>query len=151
MSDLSQEISGLVEEFVSKVTGLARQAAMDALNGALGAPSGGGVAGRGAPKARGGRQPSAPAVLVRRGAATSKPGAKRPPEEMARIKDQVLAYVIANPGNRVEHLKVALGYPTKDLTLPIKKLIAEGAIRSEGEKRATTYLPANTKRSKKAA
>jgi hypothetical protein len=150
MSDLSQEISGLVDEFVSKVTGLARQAAIEALNGALGATSGGAGAARAASKARGASQPSSPAALVRRGGATSKPGAKRPPEEMARIKDQVLAYVNANPGNRVEHIKVALGYPTKDLSLPIKKLIAEGAIRAEGEKRATTYLPAAGKRKKAA-
>jgi hypothetical protein len=150
MSDLPQQISGLVEEFVSKVTGLARQAAMEALNGALGAPSAGG-AGRGARNARGGGQAGAPAASVRRGAAAGKPGAKRPAEEMARIKDQVLAYVTANPGKRVEHIKVDLGHPTKDLALPIKKLIAEGAIKSQGEKRATAYFPGGGKRSKKAA
>jgi hypothetical protein len=153
MSDLPQQISGLVDEFVTKVAGLARQAAMNALNGALGAPSaaGGGVASRGGRKASSGGQSSAPAAIARRGATAGKPGAKRPAEEMARIKDQVLQYVTANPGKRVEHIKVDLGHATKDLALPIKKLIAEGAIKSQGEKRATAYFPGGGKRSKKAA
>jgi hypothetical protein len=42
----------------------------------------------------------------------------------------------------MEAIGKALGAPTKDLNLPIKKLLASKKIRSEGHKRATEYFPA---------
>jgi len=46
----------------------------------------------------------------------------------------------------VEQIKLALGASTKDLALPMRKLVASGAVRSEGAKRATTYFPGKAKK-----
>ena len=42
----------------------------------------------------------------------------------------------------MEAIGKALGTPTKDLNLPVKKLLAAKKIRVEGQKRATEYFPA---------
>jgi hypothetical protein len=41
----------------------------------------------------------------------------------------------------MEAIGKALGLPTRELNLPIKKLLAGKKIRSEGHKRATEYFP----------
>jgi hypothetical protein len=49
---------------------------------------------------------------------------------------------------RIEQINKELGTSTRDLQLPIRKLIASGALKSKGEKRATTYFAGATKKSK---
>jgi hypothetical protein len=140
MQDLSASISQLVEEFVQQVTVVARKAAMDTLSVAL----------SGDKPARGGRPSVGPAPTRRVAPIAGKPGAKRPVEDLARLKDQLAAFVQENPGSRIEQIGKALGHKTKELALPMKKLIAEGAVKTEGQKRATTYSPATGKRKKAA-
>jgi hypothetical protein len=41
---------------------------------------------------------------------------------------------------RIEQINKQLGTTTKDLALPIRKLISEGAITTKGQKRSTTYF-----------
>jgi hypothetical protein len=131
MSDFNDQISKLVNDFVAQVSALARQAAMDTLQAALtGAlPANG---------ARRGRPAAAVAVL---GAGRRPKGAKRPADEIEATKERLYQYIKDNPGQRVEQINKALGTTTKDLTLPLKKLIADKAVRTEGEKRATAYFP----------
>ncbi len=50
-------------------------------------------------------------------------------------------FVAAQPGLRIEQINKELGTSTRDLALPIRKLIADGAIRTEGAKRSTKYFP----------
>ena len=42
----------------------------------------------------------------------------------------------------MEAIGKALGTPTKELNLPVKKLLSAKRIRTKGEKRATEYFPA---------
>ena len=87
--------------------------------------------------------PAAKAPVSKRPAAPKRaPGAKRPPAELAKLTEKLGEYIKAHPGQRVEAIGKALGAPTKELTLPIKKLLAAKKIRSEGLKRATEYFPA---------
>jgi hypothetical protein len=127
MSDFNDQISKLVSDFVAQVSALAKRAAMDTLESALsgGMPSGG----------RRGRPPAA------LGGSRRPKGAKRPAGEIEATKASLYDYIKSNPGQRVEQINKALGTTTKDLTLPLKKLIADKAVRTEGEKRATAYFP----------
>jgi hypothetical protein len=78
----------------------------------------------------------------RKAAPKRAPGEKRPPAELAKLTDRLADYIKANPGHRMEAIGKALGMPTRELNLPIKKLLAAKRIRSEGRKRATEYFSA---------
>jgi len=136
MSQFNDQITKLVNDFVAQVAALARRAAMDTLESALaGAGVGRGGAGRGRGRA-----------VALAGPSSRRPkGAKRPAGEIERTKTRVYDHIRAHPGQRIEQINKALGTTTKDLTLPIKKLIADKAVRTQGEKRATTYFPGDGK------
>jgi len=142
MTDLKQQIASLTEQFVAGVADLARKAAMDQLAGSLGAA----LSAPGAGRSRRGGRGAAVSPVARRAL-----GAKRSAEEMDQIKNQIRDFVVSHPESSMEDMKKALGYKTSELALPMKKLIAEGAVKSTGQKRATKYFPGSGKRSKKAA
>jgi hypothetical protein len=75
-------------------------------------------------------------------------GAKRSPAALESLKDDFLAAVKESPGKRIEELAPGLGVDTKQLALPVKKLIAEKALRTTGTRRATRYFPAGSGRAK---
>ena len=137
MQDINNRIRDRIEEFVSELDQLVRQAAVESVSAALGDSSGGGR------RAGAGRVGRPPAVGRR-----SK-GAKRPPNEIAATVDAVRRHVQKSPGGGVEAMAKALGKPTRELVLPIKKLIASGEIRTTGEKRATKYFAGRGRRGRK--
>ena len=122
MSDFQNEMNRVVAGFVSQITELARAAAREMIDEALG--KGGKISLGGS--FRGGRG---------RGR-----GAKRTSDELDKLADQFQAFVTKHPGLRIEQINKQLGTTTKDLALPIRKLIAEGALKTKGEKRSTTYF-----------
>src|SRR5689334_15037494 len=130
MTEIEQRINDLVSSFVNEITRLAREAAVTTLQSAL-AGTGGTVisdirvGGRG--RGRGGRA----AALAPSGRGRAK-GAKRPPDEIVETKNRVHSHIKANPGQRIEQINKLLGTRTSDLSLPLKKLLSEGAIRTEG-------------------
>jgi len=68
-------------------------------------------------------------------------GAKRTAEDIEVLSEKFAAFVKASPGLRIEQINKELGTTTKDLALPIRKLIADGKIAAKGQKRSTTYFP----------
>ena len=123
MSDLQTEMNRVVQGFVAQITELARRAAVDTLQAALG----GKMRGRGAG--------AAAAVGRPRGR-----GAKRTADELDQLAVAFVEFVRTNPGLRIEQINKQLGSSTKDLALPIRKLIADGTISTKGKKRSTTYF-----------
>ncbi len=131
-------IRSRVEAFATELVALIRASAVDMLDSALGARK----AARGALPGR--------AALVPR--AKSRPkGAKRDPNVLAALVDRLGQFIAKNPGQRIEQIGKALGVPTKDLVLPVKKLVADKRIKTKGEKRATTYFPGGAGKPAKAA
>jgi hypothetical protein len=124
MDNLQNQVNACVEAFVAEITELARAAAYQALSGALDQTQIANV--RGATATLRGRK-----------------GGKRTADEIAQMADAFLAYVTAHPGQRMEHIAKDLGLATPELTLPVKKLLADGKLRVEGQKRATQYHPAD--------
>lgn len=123
-NDFQVQINKLVETFVGQVTTAARQAAMETLNRALGLKSG---------RAR---EHLVQATVAR----TRSKGAKRPVAELDGLRTRALEFILSNPGLRVEELNKELGTVTRDLALPLRKLVAEGTVRTEGRKRSTKYF-----------
>lgn len=134
MSDFQNDINHAVQGFVSQITELARRAALDTLESAFGGKAG--------------RSQGTPAAVVRPIAGVGLPGrprggrgAKRTAEDLEALSKQVASFVQANPGLRIEQINKELGTKTKDLALPIRKLIADKVISAKGQKRSTTYFP----------
>lgn len=132
MPNFEQMIAQRVQAFVTEIAELARQQALETLSAALAA------GGRG--RATRGRNGTAPVRVARRGRDAG--GNRRSPEEIDRASQALLSEIQSNPGLRVEQIGRALGAATKDLSLPLKKLLSQRMVRSEGQRRATRYFPA---------
>ena len=126
MSDFQIQMNHTVASFVAQITDLARRAAIDTLEAALGSREA-------SPKA-------APLMSAGRGRGRGRGrGVKRSPDEIDEIAERFKAFVKENPGLRIEQINKQLGTTTKDLALPIRKLLGEGAIHAKGQKRSTMY------------
>lgn len=146
MSNVENEIRSHVDSFVSQLSALVRKAALEAVADALreGQPAAAAAAPR-----KAGRAKAAPAPVeakkAGRPARAAKParkkGEKRSKEELAAMTQKVLEHIRGNGGHGVEQIAKDLGTTTKELTLPIRKLLVEKKITSKGEKRATKYFP----------
>lgn len=66
-------------------------------------------------------------------------GQKRAPEAIDKLTDQLLTHIKKNPGQRIEVIAKGMGVLTKDLNLPVKRLLETRKVRTRGQKRATTY------------
>lgn len=130
MSDFQTEMNRVVSDFVNQITELARAAARDMIDQALG-KGGKGAALGGLGRARG------------RGR-----GSKRTSDELDVLADNFHAFVTKHPGLRIEQINKQLGTTTKDLALPIRKLVSEGALKTKGEKRSTMYFAGESKKKK---
>jgi hypothetical protein len=131
MSEVEQQIRERVQIFVDELSTLVRQAALEAVSGALG--GGGPTRGRGR-----GRRAGAGAGAAGRG---RRKGQKRTAEQLDQLVGSVRSYVQKSPGQGVEQIARDLGVPSKELVLPIRKLIGSGELRTRGQKRATKYFP----------
>jgi hypothetical protein len=120
MSDFQAEMNRVVTDFVNQITELARAAARDMIDEALG---------------KGGK-----ISLGGRGGRGRGRGGKRTSVELDKMADQFHSFVTKHPGLRIEQINKQLGTTTKDLALPIRKLIADGTIKTKGAKRSTAYF-----------
>ena len=144
MSDFQNEMNRVVQGFVAQITELARRAAIDTLESAFGGRGGGGGGGGGG--GRGAPATEALAVnLGRVGRPRGGRGAKRSSADLEELSTRFASFVASNPGLRIEQINKQLGTTTKDLALPIRKLISEGRIKAKGQKRSTTYFPGRKK------
>jgi hypothetical protein len=135
MSDFQNEMNHAVQGFVSQIAELARRAALDTLESAFGSRGGG----------RNGGGRAAVAAITAGAGRAGRPrggrGAKRSAADLEVLSEKFASFVKANPGLRIEQINKELGTTTKDLALPIRKLIAEGKVTAKGQKRSTTYFP----------
>ena len=131
MSDFQTEMNRVVTDFVNQITELARAAARDMIDQALGKGSKG----------------VAISSLSRGGRGRGR-GSKRTSDELDVLADNFHAFVVKHPGMRIEQINKQLGTTTKDLALPIRKLMSEGALKTKGEKRSTMYFAGESKKKK---
>lgn len=133
MNDLETEMNRVVQGFVAQITEIAKRAVMSSLDHAFGRSNGR----RGA------------ISFGRVGSVGRGRGVKRSSGELDKLQDKFFSFVKDNPGLRIEQINKQLGTSTKDLALPIRKLIADGEIKAKGEKRSTTYFASESGRKKK--
>jgi len=64
---------------------------------------------------------------------------RRSKSEIEDLADTLLSYVRSNPGQRGEQIAAALATDTTTIRPVMKRLIAEGKVTTEGQKRGMTY------------
>lgn len=117
-NDFQRQITQRIDRFVEEITELARQHALSTLADAL--------------------DTKLPGLTIN----ARRRGGKRSPSEIRAEADKLLGYIEEHPGQRMEDIAKDVGMTTKDLSLPIKKLVGEDKVMTEGQKRATRYFPA---------
>ena len=127
---IHDQIRDRIQAFAAELEALVRTAALDAVASSLGGASptktaAPGRAGMAAPKR----------------ATSRKKGGKRDPKAIAALVGRVAEYVKQHPGKGVEAIAAGLKLPTRELTLPITKLLGSKTITKKGQKRATKYFP----------
>jgi len=129
-SSVESEIRSRLESFVQDLAGLIRASAMELVSEALG-------------ERKNSRRPRREAKRVTTAASSQRrsKGAKRDPRVLAALTEKLGAFIKKTPGLRIEQIGKAFGTPTKELALPMKKLIEAKKISTRGHKRATAYFP----------
>jgi hypothetical protein len=128
-----RRLQDLVDDFVLKVTMLARETAVATLNAQLSA---------GAESAPQRSAQHMAQTVIRESTRRPKKGAKRPAADIARLEGVLAKHIEKHPGQRVEQLNTVLGTKTRDVRLPLARLVEAGAVKTKGSRRATQYFPA---------
>lgn len=131
MKAIQADLTRTIDYFIAEITELAHRAAIDTLEMTLHSR----VA-----------DPASAVLATGRGRA-----AKRQPAELQKVAQLLLRFVRQHPGLRVEQINTRLRTTTKDLALPIRKLLAEGSLLTEGQARSTKYFAEPMRRLKKPA
>ena len=120
MPETTRRVQAIVDRFVADLTAVAQEEAARIVMG--GFKGVGRAAGRSTIPSASGR------------------GAKRSQESLGALQDKLLGFVRSHPGLRIEQINSELGTSTKDLALPIRKLVAAKKLRVQGQRRATKYF-----------
>lgn len=133
MSEVQSRIQDLITKFVAEVRDVALAEARAALAAALGGDvSSTPINGNRAPKvAKAPKEPKADRTK----------GEKRSKDDLADLRAKLVEFITANPGLRIELINKQMGLNAGDAFLPLKRLLKEGAISTQGARRTTTYWP----------
>jgi len=146
-NNLQAEIQSRIEAFVNDLSNLVKIAALESVAQALGGDAGAAPKRRGPGRPRGSakRAAGAPSANGRR-----KRG-KRSSSDVDATSQKVLSHVRAHPGQRIDEIGSALGASSKELRLPVQKLIGAKSLRTTGQRRGTRYFAGGGRGAAKAA
>ena len=128
MPHTTAQIESRLRAFVDEIRALTRQELLDALT-----TFGSAAAKRGPGRPRKTATPPAKAP--------SDVGGRRASAVVADTIERLRDRILAHPGQGAEHIGPALGLTTRQLALPITKLLASKHITRKGVRRATRYFP----------
>ncbi len=125
-------IRASVDAFVEQLSTLIRASALESVQEALGGSL---------PQAA--RKPGRPKGSTSRKAATRRTpsgrSGRRSAGDVEATQAQVLAFVKANDKCSVADVAASMGVSTKELQLPMRKLVEEGKLKTSGQRRGTRY------------
>lgn len=153
-TELKDVIAKAANEFTNEVISIFAEAFHSTASGLSSARSATGASKR--PASSAAKAPAAPAAKASKAGRPAK-GAKPQPAkkaptgtrvrrseaDLAKMGEDVIKLLQKNKsGMRIEQINKQLGTETKELMRPMLKLLEEGKLRKQGERRATTYFAA---------
>jgi hypothetical protein len=128
-SSLDHELRSKIDAFLGELSTLVKRSALDSVHAALG----NGVA----PARRG---PGRPRGTAKASSRASSAGGKRTSEQVDATAARIATFVRANPGARLEQIASGLNTSSKELKLPVIKLLGAKTLKKTGQKRGTKYF-----------
>lgn len=137
MSALQRAIAELAQQFAAQVVKAIGTASLQDI-----AALTGGSAPVGRPRAAAPTAAPAPAAPARAAAAGRRGGRRRrTADDLAALGGRIVDLLKSNPsGLRAEAIRDALNVPRKELPRVFSQLVSSGAVKKQGQKRATTYF-----------
>lgn len=154
MLDPHRELQALIDGFVDRLTEIAKRIALEQVRQAFGSVKLPAVRSSSTPK-------SAPAPASSSSASSSSASSsssssssgssssrtrrgrgRRAPQEIEQLRDKLLTVISDNPGCRAEDINRALGTRTPQIAQPLRRLVADRLVRTEGARRGTRYFAA---------
>ena len=136
-SDIDKEIRERIDVFLGEISALVREAALEAVQEALGSAKTGGAAPRATRRTP--AVASGSVATARKEARRKGKRLRRTAADLEKMSERILAHVKANPGCRMEEISKALGESTYDLRRPLEMLKEARKFKITGNKRATQY------------
>jgi hypothetical protein len=137
MLDPHRKIQALIDSFVADLGELAKQIALEQLKIAFGsvklAPL--------PPPSSSYASSASSASSVSSAAAARRSRARRAQHEIEALRNKLLTVISDNPGCRAEDINSALGTRTPQIAQPLRRLVADRLVRTEGARRGTRYFP----------
>jgi len=130
-NSVQDQIRSSIDQFVVELTQLVRQAALESISQALGGQAAAAPARRGPGRPKGSGRP--------RKAARAR-GGRRSSGDVGETAQLLHAHVSSNPGQSISEIASALGSSSKELRLPVLKLIGDGKMHTTGQRRGTRYF-----------
>ena len=130
--NIDAEIRARITAFLDLMAGLVKKAALESVQEVLGGRSERRRRGPGRPRKSARRRPGRPRRVARRG--------KRTSAQVEALAGRVLKHVKATPGHRLEQIGKRMRIATKELKLPITKLLGAKKLKTKGRKRGTRYF-----------
>ncbi len=126
------ELRSLIDTFATELTRLIRRAVLEEVHAKLSLALGDAPLGR--------RGPGRPRKTATAAVPQVKKRGKRSAADLGQMGDKLLAHVKAHPGQRGEQIAAALGTDVGTMRLPMRMLIAERKVRTEGQRRGVVYF-----------
>ena len=132
MLDPHRKIQALIDSFVADLGEIAKQIALEQLKTAFGSvklaplppPSSSSYSSSGSSSS----------------AAARRSRARRGQHEIEALREKLLTVISDNPGCRAEEINSALGTRTPQIAQPLRRLVADRLVRTEGARRGTRYF-----------
>lgn len=133
MLDPHRKIQALIDSFVADLGELAKQIALEQLKTAFGSV-------KLAPLPPSSSSYSSSAASSGSSTARGRSRGRRAQHEIEALRSKLLTVISDNPGCRAEDINSALGTRTPQIAQPLRKLVAERLVRTEGARRGTRYF-----------
>jgi DNA-binding Lrp family transcriptional regulator len=134
MKDFDVVMDERIKAFVDELQAIVRNAAVEAVSDALGVSK----AAAARPFRRATKRAGATKRVVKEGLPRSK-GGRRTTRQLGLIAARLRKHVEGSPGQTIVEISKALKASHRELTRPMSKLLAEGAVKKTGQRRQTRY------------